>query len=101
MTAQRTHTISGRNWSVTTLEHGSIVDILTAIIFTVWMVFAYSTIQQFGPTPSLILSVVVLGVVALLAIHGQYVTYIRFGSIQIGRRPPHARDQQGPPDDEK
>lgn len=98
MSTRRTHRISGKSWSVETLEHGTLIDVLTAIIFIIWMVFAYGTIQQFGPSLALIGSVVVLGVISLLAIHGQYVTYIQFGNVTIGREPPHAKDRNDPPE---
>lgn len=65
------------------------VDLLTAGLVVLWMGWTYGIIQQFGPSPALILSSVAIGIVGVLAIHGQYVSYLKIGEkIVVGRDPP-------------
>lgn len=78
------------------------VDLITGVLVLSWMGWTFTVVQSQGPTPTLILAALVVGIVGLLAIHGQYVTYFRLGDwLLIGRRPPHMRADEGEHEQER
>lgn len=74
------------------MEQPWYVDVFTAGIVVLWMGWSLAAIQQHGPTAALVLSNLVIGILGVLAIHGQYVTYFQLGEwVVIGRDPPRER----------
>ena len=77
------------------MDSSWVVDVITAGLVLAWMAWTFATMQQYGPSPALIGGAVVVGLVGLLAIHGQYVTYLRLGDwLAIGRTPPQSNGGQ-------
>lgn len=80
------------------MDKGSKVDILTAVLTGLWMFLTYGAISAYGPTPALIGGAVVVGVVGVMAIHGQYVTSLNIANVvTMNRKPPH--ESEGGDDD--
>lgn len=77
-------------------------DVITGVLVVAWMGWTFATMQAYGPSPILIAGAVVVGLVGVLAIHGQYITYLKLGQfVTIGREPPQQRDDretERPPD---
>ena len=70
------------------------IDLLTGGLVLAWMAWTFATIQQYGPSPALVGGSVVVLVIGVLAIHGQYVSYFRLGNyLEIGRDPPAGSDR--------
>lgn len=64
-------------------------DLLTGGLVVAWMGWTFATMQEYGPSPALIGGAVLVGLVGVLALHGQYVTYLKLGEwVTIGREPP-------------
>jgi apolipoprotein N-acyltransferase len=77
------------------MDSSWVVDVITAGLVLAWMAWTFATMQQYGPSPALIGGAVVVGLVGLLAIHGQYVTYLRLGDwLAIGRKPPQSNTER-------
>ena len=56
------------------------IDLMTGVVVLLWMGWTYATIQTYGPSPALIGGALVVGVVGMLLIYGQRLTYLQVGS---------------------
>lgn len=91
--------LTGRNWSCELMSKPWWVDVLTVIVVLVWMSLTYATMQQQGSTPALVFSSLAFGVVGILVIYGQRLTYLRIGDrIALGFDSPGA-DRDRRPDE--
>jgi hypothetical protein len=75
-------------------------DAATVVLVGLWMGWTFEAIQSQGATIGLIGAALIFGVVGLLAIHGQRVTYIRLGDrvavgLEAGRDEPETGTDDG------
>lgn len=56
------------------------IDLAIVGVVLAWMGWTFSTMQQFGPSLELLVPAVVVGVVGILVIYGQRLTYLQLGN---------------------
>jgi hypothetical protein len=59
------------------------IDVLTYVLVGVWMAWTFATIQQYGPSPALLTSAVVVLAAGLFLIYNQRVAYFRIGDYVV------------------
>ena len=65
------------------------VDVLTFVLVGVWMAWTFATMQQYGPSASLVGSAALIAVVGVLVIYGQRLKFVQIGEkLQMGFRTP-------------
>lgn len=70
------------------------IDVLTYVLVAVWMGWTFATMQEYGPSPALIGSAVIMLVAALLLVYNQRVAYLRIGDwLVLGTRDMADRDE--------
>jgi hypothetical protein len=71
------------------------IDVLTAGIVLAWMAWTFATMQTHGPSLELIGSAVIVGVVGILWIYGQRITYLQIKNwIVVGMERDQRDDQR-------
>lgn len=72
------------------------IDVLTYCVVGLWFLLTFATIQQYGPSPALLASSVVVLITGLFMIYGQRLTHLNIGDrIVIDLRgPAESRDEE-------
>lgn len=72
------------------------IDVLTYALVAIWMAWTFATMQQYGPSPTLIGSAVIVLAAGLFLIYNQRVAYFRIGDYIVFQ----SRDMGDSEDDE-
>lgn len=67
------------NWSIELMQKPWWVDVMTGGVVLAWMGWTFATMQQFGPSLDLLIPALIIGLVGILLIYGQRVTYLQIG----------------------
>jgi len=71
------------------------IDVLTYGVVGLWFLLTFATMQQYGPSPSLLLASVAVLVTGLLMIYGQRLTHLEIGDrFVIDLRSPDGDDSE-------
>lgn len=79
MSTRRPKRFGGRNWCFDLMPKPWYIDVLIVGLVAMWMGWTFTTMQQYGPDLALILGAVFVGVVGILLVYGQRLTFLRIG----------------------
>jgi hypothetical protein len=77
------------------------IDVLTYVLVGIWMAWTFATIQQYGPSPALLGSAVVVLASGLFLIYNQRVAYFRIGDKIVFQSRDMSDGEQEPDDWQK